>query len=221
MKISKFIFFVLAIFTIVSCSKDTNDEITPLAISGLKNIKASMELIVEVENLPKSSIVLGYNTLNATEKALFWNRHFDNYLKNNELSDDLRAHIIKLKTFATPELYSTLGSTKTTAFVEKFTNEWLVTPLRNGRYPAKVLTEVSTFIAMGKDETTLQKLKTQSIKTSSEKGGEGGGVTCDCIYNSYCSFVSGNSCYKNVFCNSINYDCGIAGGSRCEGSCQN
>ncbi|WP_207535311.1 bacteriocin fulvocin C-related protein [Desertivirga arenae] len=214
------ILLVLVGLIVYSCKK-TEDENYDLAINKPNTVSiTSMKLIREVEDLPKSHIGLGYSKLTPEEKVVFWNRQIDNYLLENKVSDELKDHILKLKSFITVNLYENLGKPETEKLVDKFTKEWLLDPIQNGRFPAKTLISVSTLYGRKTKESSIKTLNTASYSTSSEQS-----ITCDCYYSVYCQIGTGGSnlCMTQDACktNSDNpFNCGITGTSRCVGRCE-
>lgn len=175
----------------------------------------NLDLIKEVENLPKSTVILGYQNLNNNEKVEFWNRHIDSYLNTHIISTEFKDHILKLKNFVRVDLYNTLGTANTDADVEKFTKEWYTDVVKKNVFPHDQLLEVGTIYGVGKNETTLRTMKTTAYSESSENS------ACNCYYEVSCWLWK--NCISENICKSPNanpYNCGLVGTSRCTGVCQ-
>ncbi len=198
-----------------SCTKDGHEA--PINVSP--DTKANrLELIKEVEKLPTSVVPLGYVKLNSSEKVEFWLRHVDRYLKQHpELSPELVAHIQKLKTFADVKLYDQANSPEMQKHIKDFEQSWYYEPIKRGTFPAKELTEVSSFRGTGTSEQTLQGLKSTTLLITETPGSS----TCNCIYDLGCA--SGKYCYGKPECGpgqGAPATCGVFGTSRCSGKCE-
>lgn len=170
-----------------------------------------VNLISEVENLPQSSVRMGYNQLSSQEKVVFWNRHIERFISSNTLSPELKTHIMKLKSFIKPELYETLGTPVTDKYVLEFTKGWYTDPVQKGIFKADVLGVAGTLMGAGKIENNVEKLRQKAFTSSTEEN-------CDCYYSISCWGTYW--CTTKDFCKDQGpYDCGITGTSRCTGTC--
>lgn len=204
--------FSLAVIA-VSCTKNqVGQDLPAKATSSRMNI----ELIEEVEELPTSVVPLGYAKFSSAEKVEFWLRHVDRYLNNHpEFPDALVAHIEKLKGFAHVDLYDKGDIPEMREYIENFEKTWYREPIEKGIFPAKALTEASTFWGTGKSEQTLTALQKTAVTSDSESS------SCNCIYDLGCP--TNKYCYDKPECEpgkGAPANCGVFGTSRCSGKCE-
>lgn len=204
----------VALFCLIhfsSCQKSDLKSVNPTSTIATTTI--NMDLVTEVENLPKSVVSLGYNKLNSSEKVLFWQRHLDQYVKeHNDLSPEIKSQLLEMKKFVTTDLYDNLKTPEMRKRIDAFQRDQYTIPVQQKKIPASILIDAATLRGTGKTEQTLTELQRTAVALASDN--------CDCYYDI--------SCGLNRFCFSVRecqtnddnpYNCGLFGTSRCTGKC--
>jgi hypothetical protein len=196
-----------------SCQKSDLKTVEP-ASAVATTTTVNMDLITEVENLPRSVVSLGYNKLNSSEKVLFWQRHIDQYVKeHSDLSPEIKSQLLEMKKFVTTDLYDNIRKTETRKRIADFQREQYTIPVQQRKISANVLIDAATLVGAGKAEQTLTELQRTAVALATDNN-------CNCYYDISCS--TGKYCFSNPVCSTGDdnpYNCGLFGTSRCSGIC--
>lgn len=175
----------------------------------------NLALVKELENVPQAVIRVALTKLSNEEKTALWQNHFDKILSNDNLSDELRVHTLKLKALVTPEYFSRVGTPAFESFMKEFTKEWYTKPIASGTFNVQDLNYIGTVYGLGSDaiQSSLNDSPSSNLLAPEP-------VSCGCSYDIYCSNGGTNS----TSCASASClregGCGITGTSNCSGNCK-
>ena len=176
------------------------DKDSPLEDKGL-------QLVLEVENLSRSVVDLGYAKLNPTQKTLLWNRHLDNYMRRDDVSPALVQYIGNLKGILSVEYFERVGKEESEEYFAGITEKWYTKPIRDGKFTEDQLLDLISVFRLGKEDTHSG-ARAADFQLPAK-------LPCACVYNLGC--LSFNCRIGN--CASGDNSCGFWGNTRCLGRC--
>lgn len=190
--------FAMAVCIIIG-SQGCTDSDSPLP-------GEDMQLVLEVENLSRSVVDLGYAKLNSRQKVLLWTRHLDSFQNKDGVSPELVQYVNDLKGILSVEYFDKVGKTESEEYFAKITEKWYTEPIRSGKFTADQLLDLTSVFRLGVEDSDAA-ARTSDISLPSKP-------KCACVYNMGCV----NRCNIGN-CASGDNSCGFWGNTACSGRC--